>query len=201
MGEKGKITRSRIVKTAQTLFHLKGFTNTSMDDIVRESGVTKGNLYYYFSSKEELASAVIELWISDTFSTKLFFSKKGDPVRQVLAMFHRMEKEMKTMECRGGCPFGNLAVEVSDLHDGLRLKLAGAFSRWVKQLEDFFESHRKRGILRSDIDSKSAARFVVAALEGGVLLSKVKKDLHVFKNCTEMMRHFLEGMRVQPSSK
>ncbi|HET6370840.1 MAG TPA: TetR/AcrR family transcriptional regulator [Nitrospiria bacterium] len=201
MGEKGEMTRSRIVETAKTLFHLKGFTNTSMDDIVRESGITKGNLYYYFSSKEELGNAVIEQWISDAFSRKLYFPKKGDPVRQIMAMFRRIEKEMKTMECRGGCPFGNLAVEVSDLHDGLRKKLEEAFSRWVKQLEEFFETHRRQGVLRPDIDSKSAARFVVATLEGGILLSKVKRNVQVFKNCTEMMRQFLEGLRVHPTSK
>jgi TetR/AcrR family transcriptional repressor of nem operon len=201
MGEKGEMTRGRIIETAKTLFHMSGFTNTSMDDIVRESGITKGNLYYYFSSKEELGNAVIEQWISDAFSKKLYFSKKGDPVRQILTMFHRVEKEIKTMECRGGCPFGNFAVEVSDLHDGLRKKLEEAFSMWVKQLEDFFEGYRRRGVLRSDVNSKSAARFVVATLEGGILLSKVKRNVQVFKNCTDMMRQFLEGLRVHPTPK
>ncbi|MCI0528920.1 MAG: TetR/AcrR family transcriptional regulator, partial [Nitrospira sp.] len=181
---------------AKTLFHLSGYTNTSMDDIVKRCGVTKGNLYYYFSSKEELGNAVVEDLVTEWLLTGINFNQKTDPIRQILAMFHRTEKGLEHMECKGGCLFGNLALEVSDLHDGLRRKLADGFLRWEAQMQRLIELGRERGVLKPTLDPKMAACFVIATFEGGILLSKVKKDVGAFKSCCVMIKHFLEGFRV-----
>jgi TetR/AcrR family transcriptional repressor of nem operon len=196
MREKGERTRNRIIETAKTLFHLKGYTNTSMDDIVNQCGITKGNLYYYFSSKEELGYAVVEDLVSEWLLTGISFNHKGDPIRQILAMFHRTEKGLERMDCKGGCLFGNLALEVSDLHDGLRRRLEDAFLRWEAQMQRLMELGRERGVLKPTLDPKTAASFVIATFEGGILLSKVKKDVGAFKRCRIMIKDFLEGFRV-----
>ncbi len=196
MREKGERTRNRIIETAKTLFHLSGYTNTSMDDIVKRCGVTKGNLYYYFSSKEELGNAVVEDLVSEWLLTGISFNQKGDPIRQILAMFHRTEKDLEKMECKGGCLFGNLALEVSDLHDGLRRKLADGFLRWEAQMQRLMELGRESGVLKPSLDPKMVACFVIATFEGGILLSKVKKDVGAFKSCRVMIKDFLEGFRV-----
>ncbi|MCX5873354.1 MAG: TetR/AcrR family transcriptional regulator [Deltaproteobacteria bacterium] len=60
MGTKGQETRDRIIRAARHLFHDRGYTNTSIEDICSESGVRRGNLYFYFSSKEVLAYAAID---------------------------------------------------------------------------------------------------------------------------------------------
>ncbi len=196
MGGKGERTRHRIIETTKVLFHLNGYTNTSMDDIVKRCGVTKGNLYYYFSSKEELGNAVVEDLVSEWLLTGINFNQKGDPIRQILAMFHRTEKGLEQMECKGGCLFGNLALEVSDLHDGLRQKLEDAFLRWEAQMQRLMELGRERGVLKPTLDPKAVASFVIATFEGGILLSKVKKDVGAFKKCSAMIKDFLEGFRV-----
>ena len=59
MSAKGEATKNRVVETARRLFHVQGFSNTSMDDIIKKSGVKKGNLYFYFKSKDELGYAVL----------------------------------------------------------------------------------------------------------------------------------------------
>jgi TetR/AcrR family transcriptional repressor of nem operon len=196
MGEKGEKTRNRIIETAKTLFHLNGYTNTSVDDIVRRSGVTKGNLYYYFSSKEDLGRAVVEDLVSEWLMTGISFNEKGDPIRQILGMFQRTEKDLEQMQCKGGCLFGNLALEVSDLHDGLRQELEDAFLRWEAQMQRLIELGRERAVLKPTLDPKAVADFIIATFEGGILLSKVKKDVGAFKKCSVMIRDFLEGLRV-----
>ncbi len=195
MGEKGERTRNRIIEAAKGLFHLNGYTSTSMDDIVKKSGVTKGNLYYYFSSKEELGSAVVEDLVSEWLLTGISFNEKGDPIRQILAMFHRTEKGLEQMDCKGGCLFGNLALEISDLHDGLRKKLEDAFLRWESQVRRLLEIGKQRGTFKSTLDPKAVTSFIIATFEGGILLSKVKKDVGAFRNCAAMMKDFLEDLR------
>ncbi len=195
MGGKGERTQNRIIETAKALFHLNGYTNTSMDNIGKKCGVTKGNLYYYFSSKEELGNAVVEDLVSEWLLTGISFNEKGDPIRQIVAMFHRAEKGLERMECKGGCLFGNLALEVSDLHDGLRQTLEVAFLRWESQVRRLLEIGKQQGTFKPALDPKMVTSLIIATFEGGIMLSKVKKDVEAFRSCTAMVKEFLEGFR------
>src|SRR2546421_901535 len=56
----GKTTRDAIVTAAMRLMHVHGYHATSLDDVLRESGVGKGNFYYHFRSKEELGYAILD---------------------------------------------------------------------------------------------------------------------------------------------
>ena len=64
MAERGKDTRERILETAQTLVLKKGFSATSLDDIIKATGVTKGAFYHHFSSKGDLAQKLVERYIT-----------------------------------------------------------------------------------------------------------------------------------------
>ena len=64
--ERGEATREALVETARRLFGRQGFNATSLDEIVKEAGVTKGALYHHFSDKEELFKAVAESVRRDT---------------------------------------------------------------------------------------------------------------------------------------
>lgn len=194
ISEKGERTRRRILETARALFHARGYTNTSMDDIVRKSRVTKGNLYYYFASKEVLGHAVVDQTIAEQFDESRL-ADGGDPVRQIVAMFRRSERALADERCKGGCLFGNLALEVSDLHDGLRRKLDEAFSLWESRIAAVLESGVRDGVFTADLDPKATARFLVATLEGGILLAKVKRNVGALKACTEMVERLLERSR------
>lgn len=193
ISEKGERTRRRILETARGLFHARGYTNTSMDDIVRKSRVTKGNLYYYFASKEALGYAVVEETIAEQFGKEP--QPHGDPVQQVVAMFRRSERALADERCKGGCLFGNLALEVSDLHDGLRRKLDEAFSAWETRLAAVLQAGVRDGVLTPDLDPKATARFLVATLEGGILLAKVKRNVAALKACTATVERLMEGLR------
>src|SRR5260370_12385446 len=57
---KGAATRDQILNAAARLMHVQGYQSTSLDDVLRESGVGKGNFYYYFKSKEDLGYAIID---------------------------------------------------------------------------------------------------------------------------------------------
>src|SRR3990172_1848956 len=167
MGDKGNQSRGGIVETGGVLFHAQGYTSTSMDDIVQEAGMTKGSLYHYFTGKEALGTAVVEHMIAEQFAAPEGAGPR-DPIRGVVAMFRRSERGLADRRCKGGCLFGNLALEVSDLHDGLRRTIEEAM-----------------------------AHCIVALIEGGILLSKVQRNTRPLKSCTGMVERLLEGFRTR----
>ena len=64
MGTKGSVNRQRIVDAADHLFYSRGYNQTSFSDISDETGIPRGNFYYYFKTKEDILAAVVETRLS-----------------------------------------------------------------------------------------------------------------------------------------
>src|SRR5881275_588320 len=79
----GRSTREAILEAASRLIHVHGYNHTSLDDVLRESGVGKGNFYYHFKSKEELGYAILDQAIASFLAETLepCFSDPGRPRR------------------------------------------------------------------------------------------------------------------------
>ena len=193
---KGAATRDQILDAASRLIHLQGYQPTSLDDVLRESGVGKGNFYYYFKSKEDLGHAIIDRLVRGFIERTLqpiFSDTSLEPVAQVQAFLDRVLEAQRQRNCVGGCPMGNLASELSDVHEGFRQRLAGIFLQWHSTLAGALSRARTAGSLRSDCDPVGLAQFVVAALEGGILLAKVTKDIAVMEQCVGHLKQHLNS--------
>ena len=190
---KAAATRDQILDAAGRLIHLRGYHNTSLDDVLRESGVGKGNFYYYFKSKEELAYAIIDRAVDAFMARTLepsFADTSGDPIAQIHAFFDRVLETQRQRNCVGGCPLGNLASELSDVHEGIRRRLAGIFTEWRERLTEALARGQERGRVRRACVPADGAQFFVASLEGAILLAKVTKDISVMEKCvTELKQH------------
>lgn len=94
---KGEKTRARVLEAARQLINEKGFRSTSVNDIIRVTGVKKGNLYFHFADKEELGVAVLEQAHRD-FMVFLGRSLKGErPLERLSSLLDVvLEKQRKT---------------------------------------------------------------------------------------------------------
>ena len=191
---KGAATRDQILNAAARLIHVQGYQSTSLDDVLRESGVGKGNFYYYFKSKEDLGYAIIDR-ITQAFVERslgpAFADTDADPVTQIYAFLDRVLEAQRLRKCVGGCVMGNLASELSDVHEGFRQRLASIFDLWRVHLAEAVSRGQARGRLRADVDASRVAQFLVAGLEGSILLSKVTKDITVMERCVEELKRHL----------
>lgn len=191
---RGAATLDQILDVATRLIHVQGYHCTSLDDVLRESGVGKGNFYYYFKSKEDLGYAIIDRVIAGFIERMLqptFADRSADPISQIHAFLDRVLDNLRQRNCVGGCPMGNLASELSDVHEGFRLRLAGIFIEWRSRLTEALSRGQARGRVRPECQPAAVAEFLVAALEGAILLAKVTKDISVMEKCVEELRRHL----------
>ena len=192
--QKGAATRDQILNAASRLIHVQGYQSTSLDDVLRESGVGKGNFYYYFKSKEELGYAIIDR-IRRAFIERAlepaFADADADPVGQLHAFFDRVLDSQRQRNCVGGCAMGNLACELSDVHEGFRQQLAGIFDVYRDHLAETIRRGQLSGRLRPDADATRVAQFLVGGLEGAILLGKVTRDITVIERCVEELKAHL----------
>lgn len=190
----GRPTRDAIVAAASRLMHVNGYNNTSLDDVLRESSVGKGNFYYYFKSKEDLGYAILDR-IVDVFIERTlkpcFADVDGRPLVQIRCFLDRLLEVQRQRNCVGGCPLGNLASELSDLHEGFRMRLAGVFSAWRERLTVALRDGQARGQVGGECRPESIAQFLVASLEGAILMTKLTKDIVVMEECVTEMKRYL----------
>ena len=192
--QKGAATRDQILNAASRLIHVQGYQSTSLDDVLRESGVGKGNFYYYFKSKEDLGYAIIDRLARALVERGVgpaFADVQADPIAQMQAFFDRVLESQRQRNCVGGCAMGNLASELSDVHEGFRGRLAGIFDVYRSHLAQAIRRGQQGGRLRADADAARLAQFLVAGLEGAILLAKVTRDITVMERCVEELKEHL----------
>src|SRR5262245_33921055 len=190
---KGAATRDQILDAAGRLIHLKGYHCTSLDDVLRDSGVGKGNFYYHFKSKEELGYAIsdrlVRVFVDRTLAPA-FADGHADPVDQLHRFLDRILDSQRQRNCIGGCPMGNLASELSDVHEGFRRRLAEVFHEWRVTMADALRRGQVAGRLGPECNPEGVAYFIVAALEGAILMGKVTKDIQAMERCVvELKQH------------
>src|SRR5262249_44109014 len=118
--------REKLLDAATAILGRNGYQATSIDDILEIAKVAPSNFYYHFKSKEELAIEVLEGYFERSrqemapvfMNRSLSASEKLERVHQTLVV------KATNSGCRGGCPMGNLAQELSDSHPGFRMRLA-----------------------------------------------------------------------------
>ena len=193
-GRDGRGTRETILAVATRLIHVHGYHATSLDDVLRESGVGKGNFYYYFKSKEDLGYAILDQIVEAFLERTLepcFSDRGGQPLAQIRCFLGRVLEAQRERNCVGGCQLGNLASELSDVHEGFRTRLAVVFSAWRERLTLALAAAQARGAVGRDCQPAAVGQFLVASLEGAILMTKLTKDITVMEQCVAELSRYL----------
>jgi TetR/AcrR family transcriptional repressor of nem operon len=193
-----KTTKEQILQTACKLIQRKGFNNTSLEDILRESGVGKGNFYYYFKSKDDLGYAVLDrlaLWTSQQIGQEIF-GKGEDPIGELFELFDLVVAMQREARCMGGCPLGNLAIEMSDIHDGFRRRIEEILASWRSYITGALTRAQAKGQLAQNVQLDRIADFIFAEVEGAILVTKVRKDLAILEGCLDELKQYVRGYLV-----
>ncbi len=190
-------TREQILDAATRLIHIRGFNNTSIDEILRASGVGKGNFYYHFKSKDELGFSILDR-SQDRVRAELLrvFTSNKEPWQQMDDFLCAPVERARRNGCTGGCPLGNLAVEMSDIHEGFRQRLESAFDELSSGIEECLRRADAQRTLKPGTDIPQLARFILAGMEGAFLLGKLYKSPEIMAGVIEELKEHVARCRV-----
>lgn len=174
--KKGEETRSRIVSAAARLMFEKGVSGTSVGDVQKEAQVSSSQLYHYFKEKRELVKAVIIYQTEQVLSTQESLVIQLDSIEALKTWRDAIVQLQKERQCRGGCPIGSLASELSDIEPEARSELEAAFMRWENFIRKGLRTMQDRGELSSDANPDELALALLTTLQGGLILTKVRKE-------------------------
>jgi len=173
---RGAETRARIIRTAADLFHKQGARATSPDEIIEASRTGKGQFYYYFGSKEGLVHEVLQTYLEEIKTNSSPVNYEINSWRDLEKWFTAQIDSQKKYEMTRGCPFGTLGNEVTDGDELIRQDLSLIFEVIKNKLAAFFVKEKATGRLAKRADPEHLADFCIAAIQGAMLMGKIKRS-------------------------
>ncbi|MEU8752923.1 TetR/AcrR family transcriptional regulator [Streptomyces chartreusis] len=187
--------KQKILGAARSLIEGRGYSALGVAEICKAAGVPKGSFYYFFESKESLALAVVdEHWTAQRRDWARVLEADGEPLQRLRGLFEETQAGQRAVQegCGtvSGCLFGNLTLELSNQTEAVRRRLQEIFDAQVDMVETVVKEARERGDV-TVVDTREAARAVVAQLEGQVMFAKLYNSTErltpLWNNCLALL--------------
>jgi TetR/AcrR family transcriptional regulator, transcriptional repressor for nem operon len=187
-------TRERLIEAAIRLFWEKGYANTSMSELLSAAKANSGSFYHFFSSKEDLLLAVLDRYLALLHPALLGPAWEGvdDPIERIFALLARYRLSILQTDCTFGCPIGRLALEIGPEQEEVHRRLAKNFDGWTAAVRECLERAADR--LPPDTDRERLSEFVLAVMEGGVMLSRSHRDVKPFDQAVGELRAYFNRL-------
>jgi TetR/AcrR family transcriptional repressor of lmrAB and yxaGH operons len=182
-------TRDQIIETTCGLLEAQGYHATGLNQILSESGAPRGSLYYYFpEGKEELAAEAIHKTAETLVAhIRQTLASVEDPVESIGAFVSTLAQQVEASGFRGGGPLTTVAIETATTSERLNTACREAY----QQLERVFED---RLVMGGFAEERAAplATFIIAAIEGGIILSRTYHTGDPLRHVADQLGDFLE---------
>jgi len=195
-------TRDRLVNSARYLFWERGYAGTSMADLLAHAEVNSGSFYHFFESKEALLREVLEgyLFALRPMIVDPAYAQTDDPVERIFAILAGYRERILITDSKYGCPLGRLALEIDPENRPAHALIAKNFQGWISAVRECVEELRPRLPRGTDLDA--LATYVLAIMEGGVMLSRSYGSVEPFdRTVTQLRQHFQLLLAATPSRK
>jgi TetR/AcrR family transcriptional regulator, transcriptional repressor for nem operon len=180
-------TCEHIVEAADRLFYQQGYEHTSFSDIADAVGISRGNFYHHFKSKDEILDAVIRLRLANTQKLLEQWESEGKhPAERIRSFIHILITNEAKIK-RHGCPVGTLCTELAKLEHGSRAhanQLFTLFRTWLR---------RQFALLGRKHDADALAMHLLARSQGVATLANAFHDGHFIADEVRQMCEWLES--------
>ena len=190
---KGQATRDRIVAAAAGLMFQKGVAGTSTDDVQTAAGVNTSQIYHYFGDKRGLVLAVINFQTDAKLDQQRPLLDNLDSIGALRTWCDNAADRQDAMGCVGGCEIGSLASELAETDPSARTDLSASFDRWELPIRSGLARMQARGELSERADVASLATALLAAIQGGMLLSQIRRSSTAYRHAVSAVIDHIES--------
>ncbi|PCJ09453.1 MAG: TetR family transcriptional regulator [Rhodobacteraceae bacterium] len=163
-------TRDRIVEAADWLFYRRGFDHTSFADIADTVGISRGNFYYHFKTKDAILAAVIDLRMTNTRVMLRRWEGDGQGPKDRITCFIQILISNQVEIVRYGCPIGGLVSELAKLDHTAQDQATAIFTLFRHWLRAQFAQMGRAG------DADTLAMHLLARSQGVATLASAFHD-------------------------
>ncbi|OEJ98791.1 hypothetical protein A8C32_06230 [Flavivirga aquatica] len=182
---KSEETQRLILVNAFTLFYKNGYRSTSIPDIVKHAGLSKGAFYHHFKSKEDLGKQTINHILRNRIYNGIIGPIKNHDSKPVITflidLFTNRIANFSETESRLGCPLNNLINELGCAEETFRINLRKIIEEWKTALIDLLEYGKEKGEIKKNINTTVTAMYIISAFEGARGIGKLYNDKEILQ--------------------
>jgi TetR/AcrR family transcriptional repressor of nem operon len=188
MGAKGEQTREHIMATAESIILQRGYSGTSIEDIIGAAGITKGGFFYHFDGKNDLAKNLMLRYLDQD---EQFFSGLAerarslteDPLQQLLIFLKLMAEAMADLPgTHPGCLVASFTYEAQQFDDEIRELNTQGVLTWRRIFLEQLERVAEKYAMKIEKPIEELADMLSSVIEGGIIMSKVLDDQDILPN-------------------
>jgi AcrR family transcriptional regulator len=196
---KGLDKRARIVGSAAELMFEQGVSQTSLADVRSAAGVGGSQLSHYFADKRDLTREVIASRANEViaFHTQPQLGDLDSPAA-LRAWVDACVADAESVYLRGGCVYGSLTGELLEADSEVLDDLAAGYERWLALFRQGLTAMRRRGSLTADADPRHLAAALVAAHQGGTMLTYATGNVEPLRAVLNAAVDYVNSFRPVP---
>jgi len=182
--------KDNLLKTSYDLFLGKGYNATTVDEICKSAGVSKGSFFHYFKTKEELGLEVLKWYYA--YATNLIMSgsfiNESDPIKRVFS-FIDYTGSISRQLWGNGCLLGSFVIDLSRSNKKVVTKISNIFSGMTEALAKIFSAVAEKN---KNVTASELAEQYLLIIEGAIVLAKAKNDWKKVLSAIRNFRNYLE---------
>lgn len=190
-------TRLRIISAAANLFHKKGVRATQIGEISKAARVTRQQLYHHFRTKSDIAEEVVRAYLAEIKTGTSQFHGRLESWRDLRRTFTAHIELLEEFQMRRGCPLGIIANELTEEDEAIRQDLNLVFEALKERIATFLEKEKSEARLLPTADEEQLAEFCVAAMQGAMLIGKVRRNSRAVARIFEDLSMHLKRYRMK----
>jgi len=193
--------KRKLLDAALHVIRAQGYAGSSVDDICREAGVTKGSFFHHFKGKDELAVAATEHWTGVTGN--LFegapYHRLADPRDRVLAYIDFRSSLIQGDLADFTCLLGTMVQETYDTHPDIRDACNRAILFHARTVAVDLAEAKRLHAPKARWDPLDVALFIQASLQGAFILAKAQHDAGAARRAIAHLRQYVATLFPEPA--
>ena len=168
--------REKLLEAALKVIREKGYAATSVDDLCREAGVTKGAFFHYFDSKEDLAVAAAKYWseVTSEFFEQAPYHAHSDPLERLLGYIDFRREILRGDIADFTCLIGTMVQETYESSPRIREACDASISSHAAVVAQDIAAAKKLYAPDAGWNAKDLGLFTQAVMQGAFILAKAR---------------------------
>ena len=195
-------SKARILDATLTVIRTKGYAATTIDDVCKTAGLTKGSFFHHFDSKQQLAIEAARHFalMADAIFATAPYRMQPDPRDRVLGYVDFRVAILDAPLPDVTCLLGTLAQETYDTHPAIRQACDTHISAHAAEVAKDIAAAKRRYAPGAPWSAESLGLFTQAVIQGAFILAKAKNDTLIAADCLTHLRRYLELLLSPPSN-
>lgn len=188
--------RTKLLDATLAMVRRKGFSATSVDELCKEAGVTKGAFFHHFDSKEALGVAAADYWSETTGAmfAAAPYHEIDDPLERVLGYVQLRRDLLDGEAAEYTCLVGTMVQEAYASNPAIRDACKTSIFGHAETLEDDIQAAIDACGLTPDWTAKSLALHTQAVLQGAFILAKASADRSIAEEMVDHLARYIRSL-------